>query len=166
MRAERPRPGRSAVPAVAFAVGLAIAAWTGSSANGPPAAGGPEQSGRVPGARPAQGPLPIVLPVGVSGSSASEDPYERARNVDADARDPTLRAEHLRLLARRPLLQRLPYRDPRIGVALVGGSGGELVLRVAYVGIRSAARADYDRLLARLHDSGGGYTLRFQAVGR
>lgn len=88
--------------------------------------------------------------------------WSSARNVDADAVDPGLRREHVRLLTADPLLQHVPYRDNQIGVSLTGvDDGGRVVLRVSFLGAHSEAEHDFARLLARLHDSGADYDERY-----
>jgi hypothetical protein len=86
-------------------------------------------------------------------------------NVDVDAHVRALLAEHTRLLTTQPLLQHLPYRDRRLGIALAGATGwGEPVLLVAYRGSAGDARRDLRALLARVHDRGSEYALRYIAL--
>jgi hypothetical protein len=87
-------------------------------------------------------------------------------NTDAEARAPSLRAEHLELLHAQPLLQRLPYRDHEVGVELWGVSAQtKPLLSVIYRGSLDAARADMRALLRRLRDSGREYAFRYQSLG-
>jgi hypothetical protein len=91
--------------------------------------------------------------------------YGEVLNRDPDARERALREEHLRLLVAEPLLQRLPYRDPRLGITLAGVTRrGEPVLLVTYQGGIGAASRDLRALLARVRDRGGEYALRFRAL--
>jgi hypothetical protein len=86
-------------------------------------------------------------------------------NIDPEAHDPKLRAEHHRLLRSRPLEQHLPYRDREIGADLVNvTTGGKLVLLITYIHSQAAARADIERLMAHYHDSGGAYVIRYEQV--
>jgi hypothetical protein len=86
-------------------------------------------------------------------------------NVDADAREPRLRTAHRHLLDSEPLLQRLPYRDRELGVALAGvARDGKPVLLVTYRNAAAAAREDMSLVLERLADHGGEYVLRFRRL--
>ena len=88
-------------------------------------------------------------------------------NIDADARDPALFAAHLRLLARRPFLQRLPYRDHQLAVALIGvGAHNEPVLAVRFRGTIRAARRAMWQALAAAHDPGTEYRLQYTSLPR
>ncbi len=69
------------------------------------------------------------------------------------------------MLADRPLLQRLPYRDREIGVGLDRVLGdGRLELLVTYLGNRARAVGDLRRLLARYGDPGTAYVERYERV--
>jgi hypothetical protein len=83
-------------------------------------------------------------------------------NVDTDADEPRIGREHAHLLAAEPLLQRLPYRDRQIGVALTGATAsGRPLLLVTFSGRRAAARADLQAVLTRLDDPATAYAWRF-----
>jgi len=96
----------------------------------------------------------------------SESQQAAPVNLDPDARDHTLWARHARLLRIEPLLQRLPYRDRQLGVQLGGVARfGRPLLLVIYRGSLRAAREDMRALLARFHDEGSEYALRYQPAG-
>jgi hypothetical protein len=100
------------------------------------------------------------------GGNASALPSRgEPANVDVDARARALLAEHLHLLVAQPLLQQLPYRDRTLGIALASvTSDGEPVLVVAFRGSFDGARKDLRAQLARLHDRGTEYELRYVAL--
>jgi hypothetical protein len=81
---------------------------------------------------------------------------------------PTSRASERSICAwlnAEPLLQRLPYRDREIGVALAGLTGSDKpLLLVTYTGATAAARADVRAVLARLGDLGAEYAWRFRRL--
>ncbi len=115
----------------------------------------------------------ILLPVGRGPASYPGQARARASavsafaNIDPDARDPELRAAHLRLLATRPFLQRVPYRDRELGVTLVGARpDGRPVLLVSYLGSLDAARRDLQSAFAAAHDEGSEYELRYERLAR
>lgn len=82
-----------------------------------------------------------------------------------EALDPVLRRAHERLLRDRPVFQRLPYRDAEIGVAFDRvAADGRLELLVTYLGARSRAIRDFQRLLTRYGDSGAAYVERYTRV--
>jgi hypothetical protein len=86
-------------------------------------------------------------------------------NVDPDASDPALRRAQLAALAARPFLQRLPYRDRDVGVSLdTVTPRGTPVLLVTFLGTLPAARRDMRAVLARSHDAGSEYELRFERL--
>jgi hypothetical protein len=90
-----------------------------------------------------------------------------AANADPDASDPALRRAHVAALAARPFLQRLPYRDREVGVALDSVTPqGTPVLLVTFLGTLRAARLDIGAVLARSHDPGSEYELRFERLIR
>ena len=92
-------------------------------------------------------------------------PTEREENTDPDADEPRVGAEHVRLLVAEPFLQRLPYRDREVGVALSGLTGGSKpLLLVTYRHSAAAAREDLRAVLTRLADPGTEYAWRFRPL--
>ena len=154
---------------VAFAAGVALAAIA--------AARQPSGAAHLASARPAHqarhGDLTGALgerrriaperelPAG--GATAAQGSAQP--NIDADASERGLWAEHVRLLREEPLLQLLPYRDRDLGIDLGGAtrSGTPLVI-VSYTGTAAAARQRLRALLAALHDAGGEYVFRLHSL--
>ena len=138
--------------AVAFAVGLLVAL---AIAHGTPESE-PSRAWRGAG---------TIAPADARVGAPATAVHGEAKNRDPDARERALREEHLRLLAAEPLLQLLPYRDVRLGIALASVTlRGEPVLLVTYRGRIGPARRDLSDLLARLGDRGSEYALRFRAL--
>jgi hypothetical protein len=114
----------------------------------------------------------VIAPTLRSPSSASTGvtagpPHRERINLDPDAHDPALRAAHLGLLAAEPFLQRLPYRDRELGVALAGVNWrGKPMLVVIYRGAVDAARRDLRAVLRRARDPGTAYEMRYRPLGR
>jgi hypothetical protein len=112
----------------------------------------------------------ILVPPGsklpaVGRRSPARGAHAAQTNIDPEAGDPGLWREHLALLAARPFLQRLPYRDRELGVALQNVNlQGMPVLLVTYLGTLRAAQQDIGSVLARAHDPGNEYKLRFEHV--
>lgn len=100
---------------------------------------------------------------GLGSAPAATRNRVEAANADPDARRPALRTDHLALLATRPLLQRLPFSDHSIGVALVGvAAGGRPVLLVTRRVADARARRDLGALIARVRDRARNYVIRFR----
>jgi hypothetical protein len=159
--------------AAGFVVGALLAsgtrAWrtlTGSARPSRPVAAPVAASKAVPrGSRIVARPLRTRSSASIAVREAP--PSQRSANLDPDARDPALRAAHLRLLTAEPFLQRLPYRDRWLGVALAGVNGqGKPVLVVVYRGAAATARRDLRAVLQRDRDPGTAYELRYRALGR
>lgn len=92
-------------------------------------------------------------------------PVKPQVNIDPEATDPVLRAEHQKFLESRPLEQHLPYRDHEIGADVMNITpSGKLVVLVTYIHSQQAAQRDIDGLMARYHDPGTGYVIRYQPV--
>ena len=114
---------------------------------------------------PSPGTAPAVIRNAITQLGEGTAPTERQQNTDPDDDEPRVGAEHVRLLGAEPLLQRLPYRDLEIGVALSGLTGSNKpLLLVTYSGTAAAARADLRAVLARLADPGAEYAWRFQRL--
>jgi hypothetical protein len=108
---------------------------------------------------------PRSTPPAPSGHATARSKPSGRINVDPDSSDPALLHEHLALLAARPFLQRVPYRDDEVGVALDSVTPrGTPVLLVTFYGTLPAARRDLRAALARSHDRGNEYELRFERV--
>jgi hypothetical protein len=124
---------------------------------------------RRPGtsARRAESPRPVaaVTPTALPRERLRLLPAATQVNGDTDADEPPTGIEHLHLLGAEPLLQRLPYRDRELGIALAGAAGsGKPLLLVAYTKSAAAAREDLRRVLAGLGDPGAEYAWRFRAL--
>jgi hypothetical protein len=133
-------------------------------------------------ARPATGTRPVaravtdrarVIRSALAGGGAELAPiavtprsgWARRENVDPDARDPSLRRAHLALLRTRPLLQRLPFSNDRVGISLLGQApGGKPLLAVTYVGSRRGAQNEVRRLVARLGERAQDYSFHYRQV--
>jgi hypothetical protein len=129
-------------------------------------AGVPRRSAAEASRRRILAPARSAIPL-ASGPSRQRFLPSRALNLDPDARDPTLRTEHLRLLGAEPFLQLLPYRDREVGVALVNVTPqGAPVLQVTFQGSLATAERDVSRALANARDPGTEYALRYERLSR
>jgi hypothetical protein len=160
------------LPAASFAVGVMLALalnglpTTIRRATGPSTAGAAGASTVEPSRRRILAPASPRRPE-ANGPRRQGTWTPRVPNLDPDAREPALRAEHLRLLAAEPFLQRLPYRDREVGVALLNVTPhGAPMLLVTFVGSLASARRDLWRALAEANDPGTEYALRYERVSR
>jgi hypothetical protein len=88
-------------------------------------------------------------------------------SLEPDTTVKGLRARHQQILRERPVFQHLPFRDHEIGVDIFDVSAqGKLILRVTYLNSLRAAKRHLSALMARYHDPGSEYEVRYQPVFR
>lgn len=112
-------------------------------------------------------PKQLILQTGkpLTNTTAKPQSQRTLVNIDPEAHDPKLRAEHRDFLASRPLEQHLPYRDREIGVELVNVTAtGKPVLLVTYIRSQASAQQDIDNVMARYRDPGTAYVIHYRRV--
>jgi hypothetical protein len=94
---------------------------------------------------------------------AKADPADPAALLAlVNSQVPPANSPAARALKRRPALQHVPYRRGAIRVTIARRTtGGKVVLAVRYTGSKTSAVRSYRRFLARYHDSGKDYVVRY-----